>query len=76
MKDAVHVLFKLAIDLNDFYCITIYENEIWLQGLQSEKTIVTYPDAMVNTNREVGYLYKEWKIENISIQLILTPPIL
>jgi hypothetical protein len=76
MKDAVQVLFNLNIDANDFYCITIYQNEIWLQGLQSEKTIVTYPDAMVNTNREVGYLYKEWKIGNISIQLILTPPIL
>jgi hypothetical protein len=76
MKDAVQLLFKLDINPNDFYCITIYENEIWLQGLQSEKTLVTYPDAMVNTNRGVGYLYKEWKIENITIQVILTPPIL
>ena len=73
MKDTVDVLLKLDIDADDFYCITIYKNEIWLQGFQSEKNIERYPDAIAKNNRVDGYLYKEWKIGNISIQVILSP---
>jgi len=75
MKDTVDVLLKLDIDADDFYCITIYKNELWLQGFQSEKNLERYPDAIVNANRVERCLYKEWKIGNISIQVVLTPSI-
>jgi len=75
MKDTVDVLLKLDIDADDFYCITIYKNEIWLQGYQSEKTLERYPDAIVNANRVERCLYKEWEIGNIRIQVVLTPSI-
>jgi hypothetical protein len=73
MKDAIEVLLKLDIDADDFYCISIYKNEIWLQGFQSEKNLERYPNAIAKTNRVDGYLYKEWKIGNVSIQVILSP---
>jgi hypothetical protein len=73
MKDAIEVLLKLDIDADDFYCISIYKNEIWLQGFQSEKNLERYPKAIAKTNRVDGYLYRESKIENVSIQVILSP---
>jgi hypothetical protein len=73
MKDTMDVLLKLDIDADDFYCITIYKNEIWLQGFQSEKNLERYPNAIAKTNRVDGYLYKEWIIGNVSIQVILSP---
>lgn len=73
MKDTVDVLLKLDIDADDFYCITVYKNELWLQGFQSEQNLERYPGAIVNANRLEGYLYKKWKIGNINIQVVLSP---
>ena len=73
MKDAIEVLLKLDVDADDFYSIHIRNNEIWFQGYQSEKNLERFPDAEINMNFVEGYLYKEWKIGKVNVQVVLTP---
>ena len=70
-----HLVDKGIINLDDFYCVTIWDTEIKLQGKSTSDKVKGYSGIFkfeVDQENNFGFLNGESKIHGINVSITLT----